>query len=139
VVGEPERLVGDDLLGFAGIGPAVALAIPAAQQFAEKVHAYSFPWAGRTNTRTKDLVDLVLLIERGPPGAAEIRKALRATFTTRGTHPLPEVPGPPPEQWAADFATMAGEAEISTADHLAAYAKLKQFWTDHALGEGGDE
>src|SRR5262249_43507487 len=110
-----------------------------AQQFAEKAHAYTFPWAGRTNTRTKDLVDLVLLIERGPPGAAEIRNALRATFTTRGTHPLPEIPGPPPKERAADFATMAGEAEISTEDYLAAYAKLKQFWTDHALGERGGE
>jgi Nucleotidyl transferase AbiEii toxin, Type IV TA system len=41
LVGEPERLVGDDLLAFAGIGPAAVLAIPAAQQFAEKVHAYT--------------------------------------------------------------------------------------------------
>lgn len=51
VVGEPERLTGDDLLDFAGIGPAVAFAIPKAQQFAEKVHAYTFPcgWGGRPN------------------------------------------------------------------------------------------
>ena len=62
---EPERLTGDDLLEFAGIAPAVVLAIPQPQQFAEKAHAYTFPWSGRPNTRTKDLVDLVLLIERG--------------------------------------------------------------------------
>lgn len=35
VFGEPERLTGDDILGFAGIEPAVALAIPRPQQFAE--------------------------------------------------------------------------------------------------------
>src|SRR5947208_1274777 len=45
--------------------------------------------SGRLNTRTKDLVDLVLLIERGIPDAAGIRSALRATFSARGTHPLP--------------------------------------------------
>jgi hypothetical protein len=80
LVGEPERLVGDDLLSFAGIGPALVLAIPKAQQFAEKVHAYTFPWSGRMNTRTKDLVDLVLLIERGPPEDGDVRRALEATF-----------------------------------------------------------
>jgi len=89
LVGEPERLLGDDLLSFAGIGPASVLAIPKAQQFAEKLHAYTFPWSGRMNARTRDLVDLVLLIERGPPEAGDIRRALDATFSTRATHPLP--------------------------------------------------
>jgi hypothetical protein len=70
LAGEPERLAGDDLLAFAGIPPAAVMAISRPQQFAEKLHAYTFPWAGRLNTRTKDLVDLVLLIERGIPDAA---------------------------------------------------------------------
>lgn len=96
VVGTPDRLTGDDLLGFAGIEPATALATPKHQQFAEKVHAYTFPWSGRVNTRTKDLVDLVLLIERGPLNAGQVRDALAATFSTRGTHELPAAPDPPP-------------------------------------------
>ncbi len=38
--GDPqaERLVGDDLLAFAGLSPMVALALSAEMQFAEKVH-----------------------------------------------------------------------------------------------------
>jgi Domain of unknown function (DUF1814). len=35
ISGDPEELIGDDLLAFAGIAPARALAIPKAQQFAE--------------------------------------------------------------------------------------------------------
>ena len=89
LVGEPERLTGDDLLWFAGVGPATVLAISKAQQFAEKLHAYTFPWSGRLNTRTKDLVDLVLLIELGRLEVGDIRSALLATFSARGTHPLP--------------------------------------------------
>ena len=46
IVGESERLVGDDFLSFAGFGPAMVLAIPRAQQFAEKLHADTFPWSG---------------------------------------------------------------------------------------------
>lgn len=134
LVGEPEVLTGDDVLDFAGIPPAVARAIPKPQQFAEKVHAYTFPWQGRLNTRTKDLVDLVLLIERGPPDPAQLRAALAATFAARGTHPLPEALKTPPDHWKVDFPGMAAEAGLSTADHLAAFAVLDAFWTTHALG-----
>jgi hypothetical protein len=134
VVGEPEVLTGDDVLGFASIGPAVARAIPKPQQFAEKVHAYTFPWQGRLNTRTKDLVDLVLFIERGPPDLVEVRAALVATFTVRSTHPLPETLQPPPAHWKKDFPGMAAEAGLSTTDYLAAFAVLDAFWTAHALG-----
>ena len=134
VVGEPERLTGDDLLAFAGIGPAVALAIPRAQQFAEKVHAYTYPWSGRLNTRTKDLVDLVLLIERGPPDAGDLRAALQATFGTRATHPLPASLAEPPAYWKTDFPGMAEEAGLSMTDTLAAFAVLDAFWAAHGLG-----
>ena len=92
--GEPERIVGDDLLSFAGIPPAAVLAISKPQQFAEKVHAYTFPWSGRVNTRTKDLVDLVLLIERGLPDAAGIRSALAGDVLGAGDPPAPRVAGP---------------------------------------------
>jgi Nucleotidyl transferase AbiEii toxin, Type IV TA system len=134
LVGEPERLTGDDLLSFAGIGPATVLAIPRALQFSEKVHAYTFPWSGRLNTRTKDLVDLVLLIERGLTEGDDLRQALGATFSTRGTHPVPEALRPPPEAWASDFARMATEAGLSTTDYLEAFTKVQTFWTDRALG-----
>jgi hypothetical protein len=128
VVGEPEVLTGEGLLEFAGVGPARVLAIPCPQQFAEKAHAYTFPWTGRTNTRSKDLVDLVLLIETGPPEPAQVRPALDATFATRNTHPLPRALPSPPESWQADFAAMAAEARLSTTDYLAGFAILSRFW-----------
>jgi len=132
-VGEPERIVGDDLLSFAGIPPAEVLAISKPQQFAEKVHAYTFPWSGRGNSRTKDLVDLVLLIERGLPDVAAIRSALRATFSARATHALPASLIPPPASWAVDFPAMAAEAGLSTGDYLEAFAILAAFWDAGSL------
>jgi hypothetical protein len=134
VVGAPERLTGDDLLGFVRIEPATVLAIPKAQQFAEKVHAYTFPWAGRVNTRTRDSVDLVLLIERGALEAGQIREALAATFTTRGTHERPAALPPPPGSWEDEFAGMATEANLTTTDYLVAFRILDEFWTRNGLG-----
>ncbi len=131
---EPERLVGDDILEFAGIASPIVLAIPRAQQFAEKVHAFTFPWEGRLNTRTKDLVDLVLLIERGMPDVKRIRQALEVTFSSRKTHPIPESLEPPPAFWVKDFPSMAQQAGLSSQELSVAFAILERFWVEHSLG-----
>jgi hypothetical protein len=65
VLREPyESLSGRDWLGFAGIASTGFQAVSPEEQFAEKLHAYALPRVGRENTRVKDLVDLVLMIER---------------------------------------------------------------------------
>jgi hypothetical protein len=134
VIGKPEVLNGDDLLDFMGIAPARVLAIPQPQQFAEKVHAYTFPWGERINSRTKDLVDLVLLIERGTLDPAIVREAVKTTFERRATHPHPEKLSPPPAEWRVDFGPMAVEANLSTEDCDVAYGILNSYWLMHLLG-----
>jgi predicted nucleotidyltransferase component of viral defense system len=60
---EPLDVVtGQDWLGFGGVQPPSFPVISAEQQFAEKLHAYTLPRGERANTRTKDLIDMVLLI-----------------------------------------------------------------------------
>ncbi|VHN99545.1 nucleotidyl transferase AbiEii/AbiGii toxin family protein [Candidatus Rhabdochlamydia sp. T3358] len=51
-----EVITGEDWLEFAEIAPAKIYAISKEQQFAEKLHTYTFPHANRFNTRVKDLV-----------------------------------------------------------------------------------
>jgi hypothetical protein len=127
----PDRLVGDDLLAFAGVLPAIVLAIPKTQQFAEKVHAYTFPWKDRENTRTKDLVDIVMLIETGEIAPSETRAAVSTTFARRGKHAAPDELLPPPRVWAKEFAALANEACLSTTDLSEAFMILSRFY--HAL------
>jgi len=133
--GVPERLTGDSLLEFAGIPPAVVLAVPKAQQFAEKIHAYTFPWKDRTNTRTKDLVDLVLFIQAAAlPEPAELRKALAATFARRATHRLPDQLPQPPVTWEADYMAIAGEAQLIATTLAEGFAVVNEFWRSAQLG-----
>lgn len=134
VIGAVETLLGDDLLDFAGIAPARATAIPQAQQFAEKVHAYTFPWTDRENRRSKDLVDLVALIERGQLNPVAVRQALAETFRRRARHALPATLQPPPASWSEEFPTMAAEAGISTTNLTTAFTILNAYWLQHALG-----
>ncbi|MFI5380888.1 MAG: nucleotidyl transferase AbiEii/AbiGii toxin family protein [Tepidisphaerales bacterium] len=132
--GSPDLLTGDDLLVFAGIPPARVLAIPKPQQFAEKVHAYTRPWTDRVNMRSKDLVDLVLLIEIGGVEPPEVATAVRATFARRNTHAVPlELPDPP-LVWANEFTAQAAEAQLAASTPSAAIRTLRDFWRQVMTG-----
>ena len=134
VIGGVETLQGDNLLDFAGIPPARAVAIPKAQQFAEKVHAYSYTWTDRENKRSKDLVDLIVLIERGELDPDAVQQALVETFHRRKRHPLPATLQPPPASWAKEFPSMAAEAGASTLEVDLAFKVLDGFWRRNGLG-----
>ncbi len=103
------------------------LAVPKPQQFAEKLHAYTFPWQGRVNSRSKDLVDLVLLIERGELVEAEIAVAVSKTFAKRATHEL-SLPIPtPPEVWKVEFEAMAKQVALGASTLERAFEVLDDF------------
>lgn len=126
--GTPEELVGEDHLGFAGLPPPRVRCIRKEQQFAEKVHAYTFPWTDRENTRVKDLVDLVVLIERGTLDAPTLRRAIEATFAARRRQPIPLELEPPPPAWEQDYRVLATEAGAAAGDLGSAFTALREFW-----------
>ena len=113
VLREPyESLSGRDWLGFAGVASANFPAVSPEEQFAEKLHAYTLPRVGRENTRVKDLVDLVLLIERTKLDATRLPKAIRETFQRRKTHGISPTLISPPASWSRPFAEMAAECGL---------------------------
>jgi Nucleotidyl transferase AbiEii toxin, Type IV TA system len=111
VIGPPDELPGSDLLAFSGISRIEVPVLPLAQHVAEKTHAYTrlYGLAGRPSGRTKDLVDFVLIQahQQLVLVAGDVRKALNAVFTARGTHDLPQVLPPPPETWRVSYRRMA--------------------------------
>ncbi len=64
--GEPDVLIADDMLGFAGIAPPALRVYPVETHVAEKLHAYTVPRT-RPNPRVKDLPDLALPGRRCAP------------------------------------------------------------------------
>jgi len=113
VLREPyESLSGRDWLGFAGVAGTTFRAVSPEEQFAEKLHAYTLPRVGRENTRVKDLVDLVLLIDRTGMSAARLPNAIRETFQRRKTHEIPPALASPPATWSKPFAEMAVECGL---------------------------
>ena len=107
-------------LGIPGLDPAATRLICLPQHFAEKLHALTLPRGSRPNPRVKDLVDLVLLIERGGLNPSAIADALDRTFARRATHPLPERLPDPPAFWHLEYAVLAREAGLGIHDIEAA-------------------
>ena len=138
MLGEPEWVEGDTLLGFAGISAVRIPVVPAAQQFAEKIHAFTFPWQDHDNTRVKDLVDLVLLVNSGLLEPSEIKQALEATFRVRATHPLKAELPKPPDAWSGTYRALAVELGLPMQDLEQAYGYLTAFWQSHGLGKAGE-
>lgn len=101
-----------DWFDFAGIESAVISVISKEQQFAEKVHAYTLP-RKTPNSRVKDLIDILLLIEKGNLKNDRIVNMLLETFRRRGTHTIPTVLPAPPDSWNKPFRKMAETSGIN--------------------------
>jgi hypothetical protein len=123
---------GGDPLAFAGVVPASVLALPRARRFAEKVHAYTFPWVGRTNTR--DLMDIVLMIDRGTlPPTADLRAAVVTTSERRNTHRVPADLPPPPAARTSENAAMAADVRLPSAEMTEGFTLVAAFPADRHL------
>jgi len=101
-----------DWLGFAGISPPAVPMIQREQHFAEKLHAYTLPRTAAPNSRVRDLVDMVLLIQSRTLESSRVIQALHATFDLRATHSIPQALDPPPENWSAPFTRLAAECRL---------------------------
>jgi Nucleotidyl transferase AbiEii toxin, Type IV TA system len=124
ILGEPEVVVAEDVLAFAGIAPPTLRLCPIETHIAEKLHAYTMP-RRRPNSRVKDLPDIALLATARPVDAKRLRAALEQTFTFRKTHPLPALLPDPLSAWETPYAAMAREDQLAwpTLDAVTTAAK----------------
>ncbi len=124
-----EQLALPGALQFAGIPARAIEAVDRRQHFAEKLHALTRDYGDRPNTRVKDLVDLILLIEDGLVADSTLVAAVRHVFDIRNTHPLPEsIPDPPP-LWRTQYPDAATHLTEAPANLEAALAVLRAYWT----------
>lgn len=119
---------GHDWLEFAGIPSPRFTTISQEQHFAEKVHAYTLP-RDTPNSRSRDLVDMLLLIASGKMNRAKVQEALDATFQRRKSHPLPAALEAPPKEWAEPYAQMARDCGV-TETLSEAFDILSRYFSD---------
>lgn len=123
-----ERIRLPGMLAFAQAPAREAVVVARRQHFAEKLHALTRDYGDRPNTRTKDLVDLILLIDTGLIADHALVETTRHVFRVRETHPVPErLPALPP-QWEAGYAELARELAVPVGELDGALELLRSFW-----------
>ena len=115
------------LLDFAGIGPVIVPCYPVALHLAEKIHAYSRPHPKGRRTRSKDLVDILLIAEMHGLEASAVRTAIEAVFASAGTHDVPVSVADPPVDWGPEFAALANVLGLLATSWLTGAGQLGVF------------
>ncbi len=113
--GQPPGRTVTSLLAFADIAPVDFPCYPVCRHLAEKVHALTRPHGDRGGSRSKDLVDDVLLAETTAVEATELRASIETTFISCATHPIPERLRSAPRAWATEYRRTARELGLKAA------------------------
>lgn len=88
-----------------------------AEQVAQKLHALSEPYAGgRVNPRARDVLDILLLIQRVNVEYSAVRVASERIFAERATHPWPVSDLSLPPEWTVILNNLARETVYDTDD-----------------------
>jgi hypothetical protein len=102
------------------------MTVPAGFHWAEKLHAYTRP-RETPNSRVRDLVDLVFILEHETPTTERLHEAVEATFRRRGPHPMPGHVPLLPSAWAKPFAALAAECGLDQT-LASAHQRIDTFW-----------
>ncbi len=126
-----EEMEGVDWLDFCGVAPAKFEAISLEQQFAEKIHAMTVDRGERENSRVKDLVDVLLLIEIGL-NRERVVECLANTFRRCGKTPVPSHLRNLSDSWRQPFSQLATGCDLNP-DFGTALDTLSAYWSELKL------
>lgn len=127
--GQPATRPG--LLADLGFDPIEILVIPVARQVAEKLHAYTRTFGGGGTTRSRDLVDLLLIREHHRPDSTSLREAICVVFDRRATHDIPHRLPSPPRELAPAYRREAERVDV--ASRIGDAHRLLAEWIDPIL------
>jgi len=125
-----ERLTMPNLLDFAGIPATEVEVVDVNRHAAEKLHAMLRDFGDRENTRVRDLVDLVLLVEHQLLTVTLVAQSVRQVWAERdGIDPPTALPALP-ESWPPRYERLVADHHMATPTFPAAQALVGQLWAE---------
>lgn len=116
------------MLDFAGVRASTVEIIDIHRHAAQKLHAMTRDFGDRENSRLRDLVDLVLMIERGmlTPGLLAARTTDVWAEREQSSPPaaLPRLP----EAWAHRYGSLTEQLDIDTRSYPSAVTIVADLW-----------
>jgi hypothetical protein len=126
---DTDRLSLPNSLDFAGIPTTEVEIVDVHRHAAEKFHAMSRIYGERENTRVRDLLDLVILIEHGllipQPGAT----AARTVWAERDTAEPPLDLPPLPPSWPDRYEQLAADHDVDAYTFPLAVGRVLGLWS----------
>jgi len=131
-----DRVTLPNSLDFAGVPAAVIEIIDVHRHAAEKLHGMLRDFGDRENSRVRDLVDLVILIEHDLLAPVTLAVATRQVWAERdGVDPPNQLPALP-DSWPGRYERLAADHDLSTQSFDNAAAIVRQFFASmFASGE----
>jgi hypothetical protein len=130
-----DRVPLPNALDFAGIPSSEVEIIDVHRHAAEKFHAMTRDFGDRENSRVRDLLDLVILIENELLTPDDVGDAARAVWAERdGTEPARKLP-PLPSSWPARYAQLVAEHDLEARTFPQAVALVEQLWAQMVPNE----
>lgn len=116
------------LLDFAGVPASVVEIIDIHRHAAEKLHAMTRDFGDRENSRLRDLVDLVLMLEHEMLTPALLAAQTAEVWVEREkSNPPPDLP-PLPESWANRYRLLTEQLDIDTRSYPSAVTIVADLW-----------
>lgn len=123
-----DRVALPNSLDFAGIPATEVEIIDVHRHAAEKFHAMTLDFGDRENSRVRDLVDLVILIENELLAPEKVADATRAVWAERNASEPPLQLPPLPSSWPARYEQLVGDHDVEARTFLQAVALVQRLW-----------
>ncbi|HEV8623765.1 MAG TPA: nucleotidyl transferase AbiEii/AbiGii toxin family protein [Acidimicrobiia bacterium] len=115
-------------LAFAGITTPTAEVIDVHRHAAEKFHAMLRAYGDRENSRVRDLVDLVILVEHDLLNPNALRIAVDQVWRERDATGSPTAIPPLPDSWPIRYEQLATDHDLQTLSFADAVALINRLW-----------
>jgi hypothetical protein len=125
-----EQIVLPNSLDFAEVAAAVVEIVDVNRHAAEKLHAMLRDFDDRENTRVRDLVDVVLLIDHGLLTIERCRSCVRQVWAERDQAAPPTELPEFPESWPARYERLVADQGIAVREYVSARGLVEQLWSD---------
>lgn len=127
---ETARLTMPNALDFAGIPTTQIEIVDVHRHAAEKFHAMTRDYGDRENSRVRDLLDLVILIEHGMLKPGYVAVAARAVWAERNAAEPPDDIPPLPSSWPNRYERLADEYDVDAQSFPKAAALVRRLWAE---------
>lgn len=121
-------------LAFADVDTPVIEIIDVQRHAAEKLHALARDFGDRENTRVRDLVDVVILVEHHLLDREQLAVATQSVWLERNGELPPKTLPPLPRNWAQRYEQLASEHDLAAATFAQAVALVTAVWADVVNG-----